>query len=317
MTPDIGVSVHYNERNHYTSRLLPEVRMVIERYTPRLAHAEWLRVAEFVREIVAQYAPGSVGVARDALRLVAHLCVWGDRRSIPIGAETIFDPDVIERFLHEERMSNSPAVASRDTTRLLKVTAALTSVQSTFSSIPRVGTFPLPYTLGDEPELLSWAAQQTTPEKRQAAHAMLGLCRGAGLRKDELLEVVAGDVTRDSGGIVIAVRGKFPRLVPVDAIWADEVERGIVDVPRERILVFPNRYKSRPEAIQSLSGRRGRLQVVCTRLRSAWICDRLHLPLATLVQGAGFSSPKALDPYFYAMKTLDESQLLEALRADQ
>jgi len=314
MTPDIGVSVHYNEHKHYTSRLLPEVRMVIERYTPQLAHAEWLRVAEFVREIVVQYAPGSVGVARDALRLVAQLCVWGDRRAIPIGAETILDPDVIERFLHDERMSKSPAVASRDTSRLLKVTAALISAQSTFSSIPRVGTFPLPYTLGDEPELLSWAAQQTTPEKRQAAHAMLGLCRGAGLRKDELLEVVAGDVTRDSQGIVVAVRGKFSRVVPVDETWADEVERGIVDVPRERILVFPNRHLSRPEAIKSLSRSRGQLRVVCTRLRSSWIRDRLHLSVGTLVQGAGFSSPQALDPYFSALKPLDESQLLEALR---
>lgn len=317
MTPDIGVSVHYNEHNHYTSRLLPEVRMVIEKYTPQLAHAEWLPVAEFVREIVAQYAPGSVGVARDALRLIAQLCVWGDRRSIPIGAETILDPDVVERFLHDERMSKSPAVASRDTSRLLKVMVASTSPQSRFSSIPLVGTFPLPYTRGDEPELLSWAAQQKTPERRQAAHTMLGLCRGAGLRKDELLDVVAGDVTRDSEGIVIAVRGKFPRVVPVDAIWADEVERGIANVPRERILVFPNRHKSRPEAIHSLSGRRGQLQVVCTRLRSAWICDRLHLPLATLVQGAGFSSPQALDPYFCSLKKLDGSQLLQALRASQ
>ena len=101
MTHDIGVSVHYNEQYHYTGRLSQEVRMVIEKYTPQLAHAEWLPVADFVRETVTKCASGSVSVTRESLALVARLSTWGARVGLPTEVAALFDPDVIERFLHE------------------------------------------------------------------------------------------------------------------------------------------------------------------------------------------------------------------------
>jgi len=316
MTHDIGVSVHYNEQYHYTGRLSQEVRMVIEKYTPRLAHAEWLPVADFVRETVARCAPGSVDVTREALGLVARLCTWGARVGLPSEVEALFDPDVIERFLHDERMLKSPTTVADASGRLMDMSRLLLSTSSSLTTITRKPTVQRPYTEGEEPLVRSWAAQQPSARKRRAASAVLGFSRGAGLRRDELGLVLAGDVTWDAAGPLIQIRGANPRLVPIDERWVDDVIRAIDGLEPDAHPVFPNSGEGRMDHLHLLSGNRKQMRVRSTRLRSTWICDRLdRLPASVLVQAAGFTAPQALNPYYRLATPLSAPDLVSELRA--
>ena len=316
MTHDIGVSVHYNEQYHYTGRLSQEVRMVIEKYKPRLAHAEWLPVADFVRETVARCAPGSVGVTLETLGLVARLSTWATRVGLPTEVEVLFDPDVIERFLHDERMPKWSTTVADAGGRLMDMSRLLLSTTTTLTTISRKASVQRPYTEAEEPLIRSWAAQQPTATKRRAASAVLGFSRGAGLRRDELGLVLAGDVTWDVAGPLIQIRGANPRLIPIDGRWVDDVNRAINGLEPDAHPVFPNSGQGRMDHLHLLSGNRKQMRVRSTRLRSTWICDRLdRLPLSTLVQAAGFTAPQALNPYYRLAIPLPASKLVSELRA--
>jgi hypothetical protein len=62
---------------------------------------------------------------------------------------------------------------------------------------------------------LTLASAQPTAARRMRAAGLVCLGAGAGLIRADLRTVCGTDITRRSGGVVVAVNGTRPRAVPV------------------------------------------------------------------------------------------------------
>ena len=72
-----------------------------------------------------------------------------------------------------------------------------------------------PYTAREIAGYLALAAAQPAAGRRARAAALVCLGAGAGLIRSDLRNVRVTDIVRRSGGVIVDVRGRVPRAVPV------------------------------------------------------------------------------------------------------
>ncbi len=177
---------------------------------------------------------------------------------------------------------------------------------------------PPPYDTAEVATLWSTVRHQQSDLRIANATVLLCATLGAGLRPKELAHLRGGDVTRERGRIVVAVRGRYPRLVPVLVPFAD----ALYDIAqRRRGYVF--RPGARVRDTKNLVGE------VCTRLvrdpdeprltsaraRATFLCHHLArgTPLRELTTLAGLRDVESLLRYARHVRGAPSSKA--ALRA--
>lgn len=281
--------------------LTEEARRIIDNYVPVLPADHWAVIGDFVRECVRACAPSRAAVTRDYLCAAANLARWAWQTvGLDLNTADVFGRHVVNRFVDETMAGNSASYRHETARRLQLMVAHFTGLPPEQARISRLNSV-RPYSDRELTTFRSSAARRTTLKRRVNAHVLLGLGAGAGLRLTEIAAVRVGDVTGDDEGLLVEVRGKHERTVPVRGEWVRTLTRGVQNrVPDEfafigyRMPEYPGRVVHRL-IVQAPAEDTPN----ATRLRTTWLMAQLNngIPLSVLLEVAGLSSPASLAPY--------------------
>jgi hypothetical protein len=179
--------------------------------------------AGFARAVVTGAAPGGQERAKNLLWAAGRLADWGTGLGLDPVPEVLFHPSVIERFT-----AHAPGLA-RVTRRTLRTNlrflarAVVPALAPADAPLPRERA-KAPYAPAQIDGYLALAADQPTAARRMRATGLVCLGAGAGLIRADLRAVRGTDIICRSGGVIVAVRGRRPRAVPVLARYHEPLQ---------------------------------------------------------------------------------------------
>jgi integrase len=161
---------------------------------------------------------------------------------------------------------------------------------------------PPPYGAAERAELYATALAQRRPWRVHSALALLALGLGAGLRPGELVSAIGHDVTARGTDVVLSVRGRRPRLVPIKGHEAALVV-GLAAEPCAHLFHPEGAERSYPNFVNDFC--RGLVadpsapKFSASRARSSYICDHLSsgTALSVLLDVTGIAEVESLLRY--------------------
>ena len=168
-----------------------------------------------------------------------------------------------------------------------------------------------PYSAAEIAGYLALADAQPTRGRRMRAAGLICLGAGAGLTGADLRGVRGSDITCRSGGVVVQVRGRRPRVVPVlsryhDLLLASASFAGTRLVTGGR---DPGRRNVTTPLIRSLAGGTGLPRLDTGRLRATWLAACAgRLGLATFMAAAGITCSQRLGDLIAALDPAGEAR---------
>lgn len=297
-----------------------EFQRRIASYHPQgISPDRWERVRPFVNDCARQLpTAGSSGTTR-TLRVLARLAVWAVDEGIALDAESILDPDTVERFV-TQGLTGDP---SRPTYRavLRRIGPILTKcapweprpVPMARRQVAR------PYLAGEIEALVGDARRQHTPAKRQAALALVILGVGAGLDGRWITRVRAEDVVIDGEVVLVRVGEPASRLVPVLARWEAEAV-DLASSAGEQFLVggYSTSRNRASSLVSALEVPPGHPRLSAARLRSTWLLWHLNAGtrLPELAAAAGLQGVTVLSDLLDDVAPLSEQEARRLLRGE-
>jgi len=121
--------------------------------------------------------------------------------------------------------------------------------------------------------------------------------RRAGLIRSDLRGVRGSDVTARSGGVIVTVRGRRPRVVPVLARYHERLlaAAGFAGDGLVTGGTDPGRHNISNPLTRSLAGGSGLTRLDTSRLRATWLAEVAEiLGLATFLHAAGITCSQRL-----------------------
>jgi integrase len=154
-----------------------------------------------------------------------------------------------------------------------------------------------PYSRAEIDGYLALAGAQSTAGRRMRAAGLVCLGAGAGLIRGDLREVRGTDVACRSGGVIVQVKGRRARVVPVLARYHSRLLAAARLAGNGLICggADPGRRNITNPLITALDGGSGLPRLDTSRLRATWLagCAEL-LGLATFMHAAGISCSQRL-----------------------
>jgi len=172
------------------------------------------QAAAFARQVVPAAAPGDRERAKNLLRAAGKLADYALGLGLEAVPEVVLHPSVAERFT---RCAPGLSGVARRTLRTnLRFTGrrVVPHLYPADAPLPRERA-KAPYSPTQIAGYLALADAQPTAARRMRAAALVCLGAGAGLIRGDLREVRGSDVACRSGGVVVQVRGRRARVVPV------------------------------------------------------------------------------------------------------
>jgi hypothetical protein len=292
-----------------------EVALLIERFNPKAVRPDvWARIESPVRLWVRTAEPDKPQRARNLMNAVTQLALWADTIALPLDADVILRPEVIDRFVTEARSRLSKGAVNNYRTHLRAVGRAVVD-PSLFP--PRPVTLPrtaqeAPYTLADTTALVSWSRGLPTESLRRNSRALVAMGLGAGLSSQEMACLVGTDVTVDDDGVLLATGGKNPRIVPVLRRWEDDIAAMAEEV-KDRPFFMPHRTNVVRHQIPNFVERCMRTSpgthLSVQRLRITWLVRQLAAgtPINALAQFAGVL-PAQLCKYYVFVPPVEPAE---------
>jgi integrase len=277
--------------------------IVLYKYNTMTAISQWRpksvppEAAHFARATVAAAGPATKARAKALLFAASRLGAFALGAGLELRPEVVFCPAVVERFI----VANAK-VLSGPTRRTLRTNCR--ALGRALEAYPSPAPVPLPrerakapYTAREISAYLALADAQPTPARRNKANALICLGAGAGLAGADLRALRGSDVMARSGGVVVAVRGRRARTVPVLARYHGRL-LSCAAVGAEELLVggsSPLRRNVTTPVVGSLAGGEGLPRLEVARLRATWlaeVADAIGLP--AFMGAAGVSCSQRL-----------------------
>jgi integrase len=270
-------------------------QQVITAWRPRSVGPE---AAGFARQVVAASSPLSPDRARSLLWACSRLAVFGDSVGLQLEAAVLLRPSVIERFVLVGLQGTSPGRRATVRSNLRSVGRAV--VPSQFPPDPlAIGRWRAkePYRAGEIAAYLQLADAQSTLARRMRAGGLICLGAGAGVVGTDLRNVRGQDVHQAAGIIVVEVKGRRARTVPVSDPYAERLVAAACFAGEGFVIggVSAERHNVTNRLVTRLSGGQdlGRLDV--GRLRATWLVNQIGaFGLKELLQAAGVSDSKQI-----------------------
>ena len=167
------------------------------------------RAACFARAVVTAAGPGGRERAKNLLWAAGKLADYGLGLGMDPVAAVLLHPSVIERFA--AHAPGLPAVTRRTLRTSLRFLArrVVPALVPADAPLPRERA-KAPYAPAQIDGYLALAATQPTAARRMRAAGLVCLGACAGLIRADLRAVRGTDITRRSGGVIVAVRGNRP-----------------------------------------------------------------------------------------------------------
>jgi hypothetical protein len=273
------------------------------------------QAASFARAVVAAAGPHGRERAKNLLWAAGRLADWGMGLGLDPAAEVLLHPSVIERFT-----AHAPGLTSV-TRRTLRTNLRFIARAVVPQLSPRDAPLPrerarAPYAPAEIGGYLALAAAQPAPARRMRATGLVCLGAGAGLIRADLRQVRGTDICRRSGGVIVTVAGRRPRVVPVLARYhepllesaqfaGEQLVTGGTDTARHNV--------TNPLA-RSLAGGTGLPRLDTSRLRATWLADCAQLlGLAAFLHAAGITCSQRLGDIIAGLDPGGEEQAVALL----
>jgi hypothetical protein len=273
--------------------------------------------ADFARAVVAQVAPAGRQRAKNLLWAAGKLADYAISLGLEPVPEVVLHPSVTERFTRT--VPGVSAVARRTMRTNLRFIGrrVVPHLYPADAPLPRERS-KAPYSPAEIGGYLALAAAQPTQARRMRATGLVCLGAGAGLIRGDLRDVRGGDVACRSGGVLVAVRGRHPRVVPVLARYharllaaARFAGTGLVCGGTD-----PGRRNVTTALISSLAGGAGLPRLDTSRLRATWLRDCADLlGLATFMHAAGISCSQRPGDLIAGLEPAGEADAVQLLGA--
>ena len=275
------------------------------------------QAACFARSVVELAVPLARARANALLWAAARLAAY----AVPLGLdpvpEVLLHPSVIERFaVSAPGLSGSARRTLRTNLRFIarRVVPALAPVDA---PLPRERA-KAPYSAAEIAGYLALAGAQPTVPRRMRAAGLVCLGAGAGLAGADLRAVRGTDVICRSGGVIVQVRGRRPRAVPVLARYHEPLLAAAAFAGTALISggTEPGRKNITTPLTRSLSGGGGLPRLEVSRLRMTWLHDCAQLlGLATFMHAAGITCSQRLGDLLTTLDPADEATAVWLLGA--
>jgi hypothetical protein len=276
--------------SQYKDCVIPgEVAAYVARWKP--AAGTPAAAAQFARQVVTAAAPGGRDRAKCLLWAAGKLAGWAIGLGMEPVPRVLLHPSVIERFTaHAPGISGAARRTLRTNLRFI-ARQVVPHLDPADAPLPRERA-KKPYTAAEIAGFLALADAQPTPARRSRASALVCLGAGAGLIRSDLRNARGTDIARRSGGVIVDVRGRAPRAVPVLARYHAPLLEAAAFAGRNFLTggTEPGRGNITNPLTRSLAGGGGLPALDTSRLRATWLADVAQLlGLATFMRAAGIS----------------------------
>jgi integrase len=291
----------------------PTVQRVIDNYVAVMPAAHWTAIESFVRDSVTSLGLQTRGVARNYLAATAKFARWlWQTAAANLDPAAAFRPALIRRFVHEVMPALAETYQQQTAQRLNTLVAHFTAATPDRQTRKNPASAH-PYASQDLITFRSSAARRTNVERRMNAHVLLALGAGAGMRAEEIALARISDVTVDGDDLLVSVRGRHPRTVPLRTEWRRALMAGINGREPNEWLFAGYRLPEYPARVIHQFGidTPDEPTPSASRLRATWLVGHLNagLRLDILLRLAGLSTATSLAPYVQAMTPGNENDL--------
>jgi integrase len=271
--------------------------------------------AAFARAVVTQAAPAGRDRAKNLLWAAGKLAGW----AIPLGLEPVpevlLHPSVIERFTAHAPGLSGPARRTLRTNLRFVARKVVPHLDPADAPLPRERA-KAPYTPAEIDGYLALADAQPTAARRMRAAGLVCLGAGAGLIRADLRAVRGTDITCRSGGVIVTVCGRRPRIVPVLARYHDVLLASAAFAGDQLVTggTDPQRHNITTPLVTALAGGTGLPRLDTSRLRATWLADCAQLlGLATFLHAAGITCSQRLGDITASLQPGDEAEAVTLL----
>jgi hypothetical protein len=237
---------------------------------------------------------------------------------LELSPEVVLHPSVIERFTVTGRSALSGATRRTLRSNLRALSAAvLTGQPPSPVPLPRERT-KAPYTAAEMAAYFALARHQPTLSRHRQAEGLLALSAGAGLMGADLRHVRGTDVVARSGGLIVEVGGKRPRVVPVLARYHEVLSASAAFAGARYVVggTDPNRHNVTTPLIARLSGGIGLERPETSRLRATWLVELSQaIGLKAFLDAAGISCSQRLGDLVATLDAPGEDEAVSLLGA--
>ena len=272
--------------------------------------------ASFARLAAAECAPRDPERAKALLFACGKLGAFASAAGLELVPQVCLHPSVIERFI---------VTAGRDLSAPTRRTLRTNLRYAARRAGPQLGPPPVPlprerakapYSDTEIAAYLALADAQPTPARRMRATGLICLGAGAGLTGADLRQARGSDIACRSGGVVVQVRGRRPRAVPVLSCYHDLLlasaafaGTGLVTGGHD-----PGRRNVTTPLVSALAGGIDLPRLDTSRLRATWLaaCAE-HLGLATFMHAAGITCSQRLGDLIATLDPAGEAQAVALL----
>ena len=275
--------------------------------------------ADFARAVVTGAAPGGQERAKSLLWAAGKLADYAIGLSLEPVPGVLLHPSVIERFaVSAPGLSGAARRTLRTNLRFL-ARRAVPALAPADAPLPRERS-KAPYSAAEISGYLALADAQPTTARRMRAAGLVCLGAGAGLIRSDLRGVRGSDITRRSGGVVVEVRGRRPRVVPVLARYHDLLLASAA-FAGDRLVTGgrdPHRRNLATPLLRALVGGTGLPRLETSRLRATWLADcARQIGLAAFMHAAGITCSQRLGDLIAGLDPGSEAQAVRLLGGNQ
>jgi len=289
------------------------VAKTIARYSPVSLSDE---VAAFARTVVAAAEPKSAARAKALLFAAGRLGTFATSVGLELDPPVVLHPSLIERFIivRTEEMSLTMRRTLRSNLRALARDCGVTTAPAPVClSGDRAKP---PYALSEICAYLALADAQPTLSRRMRLSGLIVLGAGAGLMGSDLRTVAGTDVIARSGGVLIEVKGRRARVVPLLARYHERA-LGCASFAGAGPLIggFSAQRRNVTGDLKASVAGGADLPVLDTgRLRATWLVEAAaSIGLKAFMDAAGITSSQRLGDLVATLAARTEPEMVALL----
>jgi integrase len=275
------------------------------------------QAAAFARQVVTAAAPAGRERAKNLLWAAGKLACYGTGLGLEPSPRVLLHPSVIERFTaHAPGLTGVTRRTLRTSLRYI-ARRVVPQLDPADAPLPRERA-KAPYTAAEIGGYLALADAQPTAARRMRAAGLVCLGAGAGLIRADLRAVRGTDIICRSGGVLVEVRGRRPRVVPVLARYHQRLLASAAFAGGNLVTggTDPGRRNITNPLARALAGGTGLPRLDTSRLRATWLAEAAQLlGLATFLHAAGVTCSQRLGDIIATLEPADEATAVALLGA--
>ncbi len=273
------------------------------------------QAAAFARQVTARTGPQGRERARNLLWAAGRLAGYAIGRGLEAVPEVLLHPSVAERFTRCAPGLSGPARRTLRTNLRFIGRRVVPQLYPADLPLPRERS-KQPYSTAEIGGYLALAAAQPTAARRMRAAGLVCLGAGAGLIRADLRQVRGTDICCRSGGVIVTVAGRRPRVVPALARYHQPLLESARFAGEQLVTggADPARHNITNPLARSLAGGTGLPRLDASRLRATWLADCAQLlGLPAFMAAAGITCSQRLGDIIAGLDPGGEEQAVALL----